>query len=137
MSSKASQDILSSTTATTDTGTLHHSLSVWNSLTIGFAVVSPLVRLMKAVSVKEIRAEYLEVRKQLWGREFWKDGYFTCTVGDKVAAEVTKEYIWFHEAKRTRAEQFGSILESPARFFTSAPCRITGVLAPSLTDPDQ
>ena len=46
-------------------------------------------------------------RQQLWGGEFWEEGYFARTVGDKVTAEVIKKYIRFHEAKRTRAEQLG------------------------------
>ena len=29
-----------------------------------------------------------EVRKQLWGGEFWEDGYFARTVGDKVTADL-------------------------------------------------
>ena len=69
--------------------------------------IGQVVGLMKAVSAKEIREECPEVRKQLWGGEFWEDGYFARTVGDKVTAEVIKKYIRFHEAKRTRAEQLG------------------------------
>ncbi|MDE3042934.1 MAG: transposase, partial [Nitrospirota bacterium] len=46
-----------------------------------------------------------EVRKQLWGGEFWEDGYFVRTVGDKVTADVIKKYIRFHEAKKRGAEQ--------------------------------
>lgn len=67
--------------------------------------IGQVLGLMKAVSAKEIREEYPEVRKQLWGGEFWEDGYFARSVGDKVTAEVIKKYIRFHEAKRTRAEQ--------------------------------
>ena len=69
--------------------------------------IGQVVGLMKAVSAKEIREEFPEVRKQLWGGEFGDDGYFARTVGDKVTAEVIKKYIRFHEAKRTRAEQLG------------------------------
>lgn len=67
--------------------------------------IGKVVGLFKAVSAKEIRGEYPEVRKQLWGGEFWEDGYFVRTVGDKVTAEVIKKYIRFHEAKRHRVEQ--------------------------------
>ncbi|MBI3808787.1 MAG: amino acid permease [Nitrospirae bacterium] len=52
MPTNATPDILSSTTATTDTGTLHRSLTVWNSLTIGFAVVSPVVGLYAIIGVQ-------------------------------------------------------------------------------------
>ncbi len=37
---------------TTDIGTLHRSLTVWNSLTIGFAVVSPVVGLYAIIGVQ-------------------------------------------------------------------------------------
>ena len=69
--------------------------------------IGQVVGLMKAVSAQEIREEFPEVRKQLWGGEFWEDGYFVRTVGEKVTAEVIKKYIRFHEAKRRRAEQLG------------------------------
>jgi putative transposase len=67
--------------------------------------IGQVLGLFKAVSAKEIREEYPEVRKQLWGWEFWEDGYFVRTVGDKVTADVTRKYIRFHEAKKSRAEQ--------------------------------
>lgn len=63
------------------------------------------VGLLKAVSAKEIRDEFPEVRKQLWGGEFWEDGYFVRTVGDKVTAEVIRKYIRFHEAKKRGVAQ--------------------------------
>ena len=67
--------------------------------------ISAVVRLLKAVSAKEIRDEFPEVRKQLWGGEFWEDGYFVRTVGDKVTAEVIKKYLRFHEAKKRGVDQ--------------------------------
>ena len=69
--------------------------------------IGQVVGLMKAVSAKEIREEFPEVRKHLWGGEFWEDGYFVRTVGDKVTAAVIKKYIRFHEAKKQGAEQLG------------------------------
>jgi putative transposase len=67
--------------------------------------LSAVVRLLKAVSAKEIRDEFPEVRKQLWGGEFWEDGYLVRTVGDKVTAEVIKKYIRFREAKKRGVDQ--------------------------------
>jgi putative transposase len=69
--------------------------------------IGQVVGLMKAVSAKEIREEFPEVRKHLWGGEFWEDGYFVRTVGDKVTAEVIKKYSRFHEVKKQGAEQLG------------------------------
>ena len=67
--------------------------------------ISVVVGLLKAVSAKEIREEFPEVRKQLWGGEFWEDGYFVWTVGDKVTADVIRKYIRFHEAKKRGVDQ--------------------------------
>ena len=67
--------------------------------------ISAVVRLLKAVSAQEIRDEFPAVRKQLWGGEFWEDGYFVRTVGDKVTADVIRKYIRFHEAKKRGVDQ--------------------------------
>ena len=52
MSTTKSLDTLSPATATTAPDKLHRSLSVWNSLTIGFAVVSPVVGLYAIMGVQ-------------------------------------------------------------------------------------
>jgi len=52
MSTTESLDTLSPATATTAADTLNRSLSVWNSLTIGFAVVSPVVGLYAIIGVQ-------------------------------------------------------------------------------------
>ncbi|MBS0153947.1 MAG: transposase [Nitrospira sp.] len=64
-----------------------------------------MVRRLKAVSAKEIRDEFPEVRTQLSSGEFWEDGYFVRTVGDKVTAEVIRKYIRFHEVKKRGVDQ--------------------------------
>ena len=43
--------------------------------------IGQVVGLFKAVSVKEIREEFPEVRKHLWGGEFWEDGIFCADGG--------------------------------------------------------
>ena len=67
--------------------------------------IAKVVGILKAVSAREIRKEFPRVRKQLWGGEFWEDGYFARTVGDKVTAEVIKKYIRFHKERAKRLEQ--------------------------------
>src|ERR1700675_4773033 len=54
MSTTESQDALLPATATTAPEKLHRSLSVWNSLTIGFAVVSPVVGLYAIIGVQTV-----------------------------------------------------------------------------------
>ena len=67
--------------------------------------ISEVVRICKSVSSKIIREEYPQVKKELWGGEFWEDGYFARTVGDRTTAEVIRRYIRFHERRKSNAVQ--------------------------------
>ena len=53
-------------------------------------------RRFKSLSARAVFKEFPRVRRRLWGGELWKDGYFARTVGDKVTAEVIREYIRRH-----------------------------------------
>ncbi len=52
-----------------------------------------IIRLIKSVTAKRIFAEHPEVKKMLWGGEFWSDGYFVSTVGKFTSENVIKEYV--------------------------------------------
>ncbi len=67
--------------------------------------ISSVVNILKGVSAKEIRQQHPTIKKELWGGEFWEDGYFARTVGDKVTAEIIKKYVKYHEEKKKHAEQ--------------------------------
>jgi putative transposase len=43
--------------------------------------VTKLLTLIKSLTAREIFRRCLQVKKQLWGGEFWCDGYFASTVG--------------------------------------------------------
>jgi putative transposase len=58
--------------------------------------ISQVVGMLKSISASEVFAKYPEIKKELWGGEFWDDGYFVRTVGDKVTADVIKRYIRYH-----------------------------------------
>ena len=58
--------------------------------------IAKVVGLLKGISAKEIFQHHPEVKRELWGGEFWEDGYFARTVGDQVTAEVIKQYIRHH-----------------------------------------
>ena len=59
----------------------------------------------KAVSAGEIRKGVPKVKRELWGGEFWEDGYFARTVGDEVTTEMITRYIRFHEERKKQPEQ--------------------------------
>ena len=54
--------------------------------------VSMAVQLFKGASSRVLRSELPEIRKLLWGKDFWADGYFSESVGT-VDIEVIKEYV--------------------------------------------
>jgi putative transposase len=58
--------------------------------------VGEMVRVLKSVSAKEIFRRYPEVKRELWGGEFWEDGYFVRTVGDQVTSDTIEKYLKYH-----------------------------------------
>jgi len=67
--------------------------------------ISRVVGLLKSISASVIFKEHREVQKELWGGEFWEDGYFVRTVGDQVTAEVIKRYIGYHREQEKTPRQ--------------------------------
>lgn len=59
--------------------------------------ISQVVGILKAKSASQVFVEYPEVKGELWGGEFWEDGYFVRTVGDKVTRDMIKKYIEYHK----------------------------------------
>jgi REP element-mobilizing transposase RayT len=55
-----------------------------------------IVRTLKSVTAREIFSRVPEVKKQLWGGEFWTDGYFVSTVGEYANEDVIRAYIQKH-----------------------------------------
>ena len=54
---------------------------------------SEIARVVKSVTARRVFAEHPEVKKQLWGGEFWSDGYFVSSVGKYTNESVIREYV--------------------------------------------
>src|SRR4030042_815208 len=52
-----------------------------------------VIRLIKSITAKEIFKEVPGTRKELWGGEFWTDGYYFATVSGKGDRGIIEEYI--------------------------------------------
>ena len=52
-----------------------------------------IVTKVKSITAKEIFFQVPSVKKQLWGGEFWSDGYFVSTVGEHATEDVIRQYI--------------------------------------------
>ena len=52
-----------------------------------------IIKTIKSITAREIFAKHPEVKKKLWGGEFWSDGYFVSTVGRSGNEEVITDYV--------------------------------------------
>ena len=52
-----------------------------------------IVTLIKSLTAREIFARVPTVKKQLWGGEFWTDGYYVSTVGQYATEAVIRQYV--------------------------------------------
>ena len=55
--------------------------------------VTKVVTTIKSITAREILRKSPEVRKQLWGGEFWTDGYYTGTVGKHGNEKTVTNYV--------------------------------------------
>ena len=67
--------------------------------------VTKIVTMIKSITAREIFRRIPEVKRQLWGGEFWSDGYFASTVGKhgdentvtKYVQKQGKDYMQLHQ----------------------------------------
>ncbi len=54
---------------------------------------SKIVQIIKSITARQIYVECPQVKKKLWGGQFWSDGYFVAPVGKNQNETVIKEYV--------------------------------------------
>ncbi|MFH1677691.1 MAG: IS200/IS605 family transposase [Patescibacteria group bacterium] len=52
-----------------------------------------VIRLIKSISSKVIFREFPKIKEELWGGEFWTDGYYIATVSGRGSKKVIENYI--------------------------------------------
>ena len=52
-----------------------------------------IVQIIKSITAREIFKACPEVKKYLWGGEFWTDGYFVTTVGAHGNEQMIRNYV--------------------------------------------
>jgi len=55
--------------------------------------VTKLVKMLKSLTAREIFARCPQIKQQLWGGEFWSDGYFASTVGNHGDENTIAKYV--------------------------------------------
>ena len=52
-----------------------------------------MVQVIKSISAREMFKNFPQIKKQLWGGEIWKDGYYVGTVGEGQTEAIITEYL--------------------------------------------
>ena len=52
-----------------------------------------VIRIIKSITSREVFKEVPEIKKELWGGEFWTDGYYFATVSGRGDKKVIERYI--------------------------------------------
>ena len=55
--------------------------------------VTEIIRMIKSITAKKIFEKHPEVKKQLWGGEFWSDGFFVNTVSKFGSEDTISKYV--------------------------------------------
>ena len=55
--------------------------------------IGQIVRILKSITARQLFVQLPELKKELWGGEFWTDGYYASTVGTGGSWEVVERYV--------------------------------------------
>jgi putative transposase len=73
----------------------------------GHPKISPgqIVRIFKSITAREIFRRKPTLKRELWGGEFWTDGYYVATVGERADWETVEKYIKKHGKPKEELKQ--------------------------------
>ena len=52
-----------------------------------------IVRIYKSITARELFKAFPDLKKELWGGEFWTDGYYVATVGERNNWATVAKYV--------------------------------------------
>ncbi len=55
--------------------------------------IGMIVQRYKSITAKELFKTFPELKRELWGGEFWSDGYYVATIGERGNRETVERYI--------------------------------------------
>ena len=55
--------------------------------------VTKIIQTVKSLTAREVFKRAPQVKKELWGGEFWSDGYYVSTVGRHGSEQVIQRYV--------------------------------------------
>ena len=72
-----------------------------------------IIRTVKSLTAREIFKRAPEVKKKLWGGEFWSDGYYVSTVGRQGSEETIRKYV----QEQGKEEDYQQLHEQQLKLF--------------------
>jgi len=64
-----------------------------------------IVQIFKSITACEIFRRKSQVKKELWGGEFWTDGYYVATVGERANWDTVQNYVEKQGTPKTEIKQ--------------------------------
>jgi putative transposase len=55
--------------------------------------IGEIVRIFKSITAREVFRRHPATKRELWGGEFWTDGYYVATVGEGSTWHVVEKYV--------------------------------------------
>ena len=72
-----------------------------------------VIQVVKSITAREIFKNIPDVKKQLWGGEFWTKGYFVSTVGRSNSENAVREYV----KSQGREKEYTELLKQQQTLF--------------------
>lgn len=67
---------------------------------------SDVVRIFKSITARELFKQFPLLKKNLWGGEFWSDGFYFATVSERGNWSVVEKYVADQGKTKTELRQF-------------------------------
>ena len=64
-----------------------------------------IVQIYKSITAKELFKQKPDLKKDLWGGEFWSDGYNVATVGERGDWSIVERYVFNQGKPKTELKQ--------------------------------
>ena len=64
-----------------------------------------IVQVFKSITAREIFRRRPAVKRELWGGEFWSDGYSVATVGERANWQMVERYVQCHGCPKENLQQ--------------------------------
>ena len=67
---------------------------------------SRVIQIVKSITARELFKNFPQIKKELWGGEFWNDGGYIGTVGEGTNGDIIRKYIKNQGRKDTQLRLF-------------------------------